>query len=438
MPLAIKHLRSGKIYLEKKAIFSDRIDFAWSIYSNPLSEFADRQEALKFLIYAFDLNNFQHINEQLLTLMLDKQAHQLNNPEYIPLKSPTRLPFNPKITIPQQIPFYEKANDPLINIALIKGELLEVNNHSKALDYLEQTRFFNAKERGEWRVHIKNGLFMKNGKIFDTYDMESHKKKTFAAYTLNANGELSLFNHYGLVDQIAHSSLNSGAPVVAAGELQIKSGYLKAITTHSGHYKPSLFNVFRVLEYFTENHVDISKANVITMIDPSQSFSTIHTEPNYFIADKNYIYKTPAIQLYKTINTLINENIDSIHKQVKSYQEEGIATTIFHWKDRVMGSDLTKKRARLAANFEIILNAFKISLASDLSPQDFMVKITELEQIITDFQQKNNELSFEHHKKVSSGRLATHLMNFKSQITSLKKEDGEPDPLDFKTMKTLY
>lgn len=119
---------------------------------------------------------------------------------------------------------------------------MDVSNSSKLKNIAYETKFLDKEQRAQHRVNIVHGKFKKDNADFDTSQMIAHGKTGFAAFTLNANGELSVFNHLGMRDKIAHSSMNSGSPVVAAGELKIQNGKLLAINTHSGHYRPSLFN----------------------------------------------------------------------------------------------------------------------------------------------------------------------------------------------------
>ncbi|MCW8444411.1 hypothetical protein OQJ05_10150 [Fluoribacter gormanii] len=418
MVLSVNDLKNGAIYLDRKGTLAERIDFAWSVYSTEDKfEREEKDAALKFLIFAFDITDTNEINEQLIQLMAKREQYKAKNPEYIPGKSPT-LPFDPGVVIPQKTAAHGQADVKEIKEAIESKELLDVNNRSKHLDSHKQTKFLTPEERAEKRVHIRNGKFKRHGRDVDTSNMISHGKRGFAAFTLNANGELSIFNHHGMADRVAHSSMNAGAPVVAAGEIEIKRGVLKTITTHSGHYHPSLFNVYRFLEHLSRNNVDISQAKVVTRTDPSTSLHHLQSKPVYFSAYPKALYETPATQIYEGMNKIINENIDSINQQLKSYQKAGIKTSLFKLKDKLSGSDLTERRAELAATFEANINSFKAGLVNTLSAGELKEKINELNTLISNYQSKNEELS-------SGGRLAKTMDMFKERVNDLKSAQDE-------------
>lgn len=248
MKLEPKHLEK-EIYSGTSGTLANRIDYAWDVYQqNYRYDPKNGENAFKFLMYAFDIQDIKNANSILRDLMADRKKHSKTNPDYIPLKSPEFLPFDPqKINIETAEINVEKFYKiPKIRKALLKKELLLVNDESKNKDEEINTPYLNKNERSEYNVDIRNGVFMKNNKLFSTEDMKSHGKKGYGAYTLNINGELSLFNHNETAGDFLHSSMNAGVPVIAAGELKITNGKLEAITTHSGHYTPTLFNVYRV------------------------------------------------------------------------------------------------------------------------------------------------------------------------------------------------
>lgn len=433
MSLSLDDLTSGNIYLEKTDTLAARIDYAWSIYTEK-NTYEAKYAALKFLIYAFDITDTNAINQQLFQFMEDRQQHQAINPNYVPGKLPSHLPFDPKLVIPEKTPTYGNSTHSGVKAAIAERELLDVNAHGRKADngvrhpYKKTcpTIFFNDKERGAWRVHLRNGLFHQNGKPFDTSQMISHRKKGFAAFTLNANGELSVFNHNNMKDSIAHSTPNAQAPVVAAGELQIKNGVLTAITTHSGHYCPSVFNVYRFLEYCVQRKVNIDQAQVITFKNPSLQLNT-HTRRQYFPElGMRCLYITPAIQIYRDINRVLNESIITAHQQVHSYQSSGFWNTIFYIKDLCFGRKLTEHRAQLAAEFESCLNDFKATITDSLSREELNQRINSLKILIALFQQQNNNLSQAHSKRLASGRLAKSMSSLAAEVKVISREFIEP------------
>ncbi len=113
---------------------------------------------------------------------------------------------------------------------------------------------------------------------------------------------------------------------------------------------------------------------------------------------------------------------DPFNLQVKSYKSGALLSTLFRFKDWLIGNDLTEKRADLAKEFEEKLTGFKISLASDsITPKGLEKKVNELEALIQTYQDKNTELSKKYNKTPQSGRLATKLGLFKEQLDMLKE-----------------
>lgn len=406
------------IYLGTSGTLASRIDYAWDVYSteyNPPLKPEDLKNALGFLIYAFNIRNLSNINRQLSTLMAERERYKHQNPEYIPGKQPKHLILNQE---------QEDSLKSMIKVkeAIEKNELLAVNDRSKKLDLNEVTRSLKPDERAKQRVDIYKGEFVKDMGYFDTSQMISHGKKGYAAYTLNIHGELSVFNHHGMTDNIAHSSMNAGAPVIAAGELKITDGKLKAITTHSGHYKPSLFNVYRVLEYFVDNGVDISKTKVNLWENPQKKGINIDCTPERFPAYKNRtLYIAKASDIYINVKAIINNQIASIQKTMNQYVEDKLVNTIYRIKDIVIGSDLTEQRNILAKEFEQELSTFKKGMIKFL-PDELEIKIRKLSQLITKFQEKNNKLSMQSGKESDTGRLAQKMRSFKNELEKISLE----------------
>ena len=157
-------------------------------------------------------------------------------------------------------------------VALKRREIMRVEDRSRELDKVKKTIFLTHEERAKHRIILKSGLFYKplqgvelvqdQFELCDTTSMISHEKLGYAAYVINAQGEISIFAHHGMADHYAHSSMNAGASVLGAGELKIEKGVLKQITTHSGHYQPSIENVYRVLKFLQQQGVNIDEVQI--------------------------------------------------------------------------------------------------------------------------------------------------------------------------------
>ena len=427
MPLTIQDFKNRRIYKESSGTLAARVDFAWSVYSsNGLANLNKEQlkkDALMFLTYALDIRDPQDINGQLIALMEERKKYKADNPDYIPGKSPTRIPFNPATIIPTASPFNQKNSSSEVAAAIAKKELLDVNFDSKILDIDKRTIFLDAQKRAGHRVIISGGAFKKDGENFDTSQMHSHDKPGFAAFTLNANGELSVFTHNRMRDRIAHSSMNAGVPVVAAGEIQIEDGVLKKITTHSGHYRPSLFNVYRLLEHFSQSGIDISQAKIVSFDDPTLMLKHVQSESVYYDVYKKNMYETPAKQIYNNMLEVINKSASTINEQVNTYKQGGFLTTIFAFKDKITGSTLTVDRNKMATAFEAEISEFKKGLKPTLTEQELQTKKEELSAIVTKYEQENKSLSVKNDKSESSGRFAETVSHFKEQLQALKSAD---------------
>ncbi|MDF1758104.1 MAG: hypothetical protein P1U74_07380 [Legionellaceae bacterium] len=377
--LGVHQLRNNSIYFLEETL-ANRIDFAWEVYSGEKYSDEYRKPALKFLLYALDITHHENINEQLIKLMKDRSTHKENNPEYIPGKSPTRIPFDPKTTLPEKTIAHGQTENLDIKNAIIRGELLDVNERSKAIDQKEKTVFLKAKGRAEHQVLIHSGKLTMRGKPFDSSGMIAHDKRGFAAFTLNANGELSVFKHKNMRDRYAHSSMNAGKPVVAAGEFQVEGGVVKAINTHSGHYAPSLFSVYRFLEHLSQHQVDISQTKVITQQNPSEFIQDIHSTPFEYMHTYEQYYATDASELYNKLDAVINKNLSSIQEQLQNYEKSSF-TSLLKFKDMLTGSNLTEKKATIAAALQEEIKNFRPKLKG-LQGEELASKVEELNNII--------------------------------------------------------
>jgi len=423
-------LTNGSIYYEACGPLGQRIDFAWDVYSdNDNADNVDKykKNALNFLIYAFDLTETSSINTQLLELMFERQKYRDENSDYIPSKQPQHLPFDPAYLDLQMM----TTDVPdTIQQAIKSKELLDLQDMHKYIIDPKHTRYLDTDERASYRVHIRNGLFEHDGSPYDTASMESHGRVGYAAYTINANGELSVFTHLGGADGLYHSSMNAGAPVVSAGELKIQNGHLLEITTSSGHYNPTLFNVHRTLEYFSSHRIDITQVSVRTQSNPAKVINTMTSIPLH------PGYLTPATQIYKSMNQLLSEAIETIASDLKQFNENPLNQFIgFHL------SQWTRERMHLAQAFKNELDVFRQSLNHCSSPYLLEVKLLQLTGMVKKYEGIQTELAQQHHKREPHDRLTRTIVGFKERISQLKSESEldapKTAPLTTK-MKKIY
>jgi len=163
------------------------------------------------------------------------QIYNKTNSCYEPKK--TSLPItDPDITViytkllakssTSAIKILNDKNDAL-NMALIRDIVTKYNYKEN------QTIYMTHVERAKNRIIISDGKFYQpiaNQKLdantwFQLCDTtvayESHKNPGYASYTINQYGEISITSHFGMIDHIAHSSLNAGTAIF--GRWRIKN-----------------------------------------------------------------------------------------------------------------------------------------------------------------------------------------------------------------------
>lgn len=176
----------------------------------------------------------------------------------------------------------------------IKTEIkLTMSSAYKDSDKEEKIIYLTPSQRDEHRIIIHDGKFKERRDdntfaLIDTSIRQSHMKQGYAAYVINLNGEISVFDH--LEGETAHSSMTQGNPVFAAGEIKIENGELIALTFHSGHYKPGELNMYHTLKYFQDQGIDISKAEV-RLFSESADLSRIEKKIEEISLTGQYWYK---------------------------------------------------------------------------------------------------------------------------------------------------
>jgi len=226
-------------------------------------------KALCFLEKVLDSKGIEEV-EKLMEFRLAKKERF---PEYIPRATP--------VTFVHSLPRTARTNIQAMLLRAYENEmlkqaknLLEITASGKEKDLEEKTIFLNADKRDELRVILAQGKIWKRlaNNDFQLYDSTNNISKTgkgYAAFVLNKNGELSLFDHYDSQKPFFHSSPNAQAYIFCAGEIKIKNGQITELTTQSGHYKPDKENIVRFLKYLQDRHIDVSHILVkILSIDP--------------------------------------------------------------------------------------------------------------------------------------------------------------------------
>ncbi|MCW8400216.1 hypothetical protein OQJ26_15635 [Legionella sp. PATHC038] len=371
-------------FSSKDRTVTTRLDEAWSDYRNSSLSKEDRLNALHFMIYIFDIKKLSNkknaLNELLDNLMREREKRKKENPYYIPVLSRGKYKLEPnRVLKPTSEP--QKSSEADIQNAFNTGELLDVNERDKRFDKL-RTTFLTPQQRAEFNIEINNGLFHKEGKIFDSSQSIAHQKPGFIAFTLNTNYELSVFEHKsGLLDEqgriLLHSSMNAGAPVLAAGEVEIKNGKLISINTYSGHYRPSLYSVARFLEYLSNRDVDITETKVYLENEPNKGSGLKYQKGQYG-------YEISATDIVHSVKKIMTSNLEYIDEYLQSNR-----TKLFNF----FGIKLTKTKSAIAQEFhdELVytLDTFKDSI----SLSDIKISIECLDSIITRYSEKLEQLN---------------------------------------------
>ncbi len=432
-----KSSQIDEIYLESAGSLASRIDAAWIVYKDTQHSDEARKKAFSFLADIFgiasdslDLSSpISDIENQLSYLMKKRDKYKLINPEYVPAQSP----FYPA-------PFYKahtrrpenntKASE--LKNAIETHRILEVNDEDTKSDANNNKLYLKPEERWQYRVQLTRGIFKQNGKIFDTSEMISHHKGGFASFTLNINGELSLFNHWHNEESLVHSSMNAGAPVLCAGELKIQNGILQAITTYSGHYQPSIFNVYHLLKYFSKNGIDIhnSEIKILSEHDIGRTFAGIESQLTVQEDNQDW-FSTPANQLYRAMGKGMQRDMNNIIVSIETKLPASCQSE----------SPLDKELTQLIHEFEDVLGVFKTHMGQPeiMTPFVFKYKSHELKNIISSFEERYITLLEKHTKKMP--RYTTNCFTmFKVQLKKTKyvDEDMLENYEDFSKMKSMW
>lgn len=402
-------------FSSKNGRLAARLDKAWDCYKNSKLDDKNRKKALDFMIYVFDIRAVSKepdaLNKQLDMLMQKRQDKKATNPDYIPIEYSGGYDFEHTARILLATDQSLQSFDASIQRRFNAGTLLDVNDKDKQRDAWGMgVTYLDGEERAQFRLEIHNGLLCKNGKPFDSSKKIAHGKKGYVAFTLNSNGELSAFKHLGGVRDkkdrlLVHSSMNEGAPVLAAGEMEIKKGKLVNINTFSGHYQPSLYSLSHFLNYLTARTVDLSKTNVLLKAKPDRQ-SGLTFEEKQVSGDTVPWFKVPATQIMSAVDRVLSSNIGSINRYLDSnvtkvYQAVGLTTT--------------QGKVELATKFKHELESIVTDInrpSASLSGKDALEKI---EKLIDIYQEKNLSIT-------ASGRLADKFSQMKGSIQALKQE----------------
>lgn len=210
---------------------------------------------------------------------------------------------------------------------LRRVEAVEVDANNRKKDEEINLKMYDEFDRDRFRIVIDHGILMridKNNMInpCDTSKMSSHAKPGLAAFTINLNGEISIFQHNSKADLVAHSSLNQSRTLLYAGEIKIEDGKITAITDHSGHYRPEAKNIYALLKNLRQQGVDISNIVIdryaeIPALKPHNHNPEIKRKLNY--RDVGHLYNAGDFYEYmeKLENKVKNDRAKNMAAKIK-------------------------------------------------------------------------------------------------------------------------
>lgn len=413
-----------------RGTLAQRLDKAWGIYKDDKSTEEDKLIAQSFMIFALDVIDkdiFENLNQTLEKLMLERELHKGDNPDFIPGKSLVILSEQIKSDL-KQTDKTGVTNVEAVNKLIQNKDILDVNLASKLKDQGQlkdkhgrvngkKTVFFNPEERDMLRVIVRKGAFHSGrGKVFDTQESISHYKKGFAAFTLNVNGELSVFQHINHDKTgVAHSSINSGLPVLSAGEIEIKNGKLISITEHSGHYRPSLYSMYKTLVYFKNQGIDISDVKVYTFT-PCKKIET-HLKIDVSQSKEfGHFRVINAGELCNSFHAHLKSIVNLTKKDLEAYQTPSFMKFLYKIKDFIIGSTLTKDREEIAKKLSEGLVGLTKEINSANSLQSMKVVNKKIDKLIETAKNENVELNRKHYKDDSHGNFAQHINFFREKL----------------------
>jgi hypothetical protein len=112
-----------------------------------------------------------------------------------------------------------------------------------------EVKYLSPEERKEYQLSVgEDGLlYDATKKLFDTQGAGTVTGKGKAFFVMSEAGAIyaSLHQQAGVFH---YSSFLSGAPVAAAGEIEIVNGLVKTVSNRSGHYTPDQSYTYQFVE----------------------------------------------------------------------------------------------------------------------------------------------------------------------------------------------
>ena len=154
--------------------------------------------------------------------------------------------------------------------------LIEMKAGCSTFDREEDTEHLTDEERESYKLHIRNGHFFSSrehivwNSLWQTLGYAPPAEEPVSRWLKQnfvISQDESLFAFPAKLYK--HTAPTRGAPVVFAGEAYFSYGRLVRITNDSGHYKPTLVQLYRALVYLRQRGVDLSETEVYYTQDRS-------------------------------------------------------------------------------------------------------------------------------------------------------------------------
>jgi hypothetical protein len=121
-------------------------------------------------------------------------------------------------------------------------------------------KYLDENERNALKLTFRFGRILDaDGQIFDTTGtraLDSNSRR--AIFVMDEQGNF-FASKFHLVGRFHHSSFLAGAPVAAAGEIEVRKGQLIAISDRSGHYLPRRQFTKQALDELKTRGIDIGQ-----------------------------------------------------------------------------------------------------------------------------------------------------------------------------------
>lgn len=404
-------------YLRKNGTLAFRLDQAWQDYQNRAYETRDRRKALYFMTYVFDIQadiyDPSRLNKLLAALMKRRARKKDENPDYIPILRSGRYHLEHNASSLNQENSVECSAVSSDEDTSESNPLLAISQHIQQFDKMCQITQLSSEERARYNIEIYAGRFRSEGHLFNTQRFKSHGKAGFAAFTFNANGELSVFNHLGGAPDhkgkiLMHSSMNASAPVLAAGEIVIQCGKLISINTYSGHYQPNLYTLALFLEYLSDRGISLKNTDIY-LINPPHKKSGLTATPNYCLEPPRTWYVVRATDVIFSMKGIIHGNIESINDYLESRKT----------KQRLLSNQGTiRAKCALATEFKEQLEYIMHRAKHSFFLMEISVTISILQHIVTKYQIICETIG-------RKGRLDKKLSDMNRFLTQLEQELGQ-------------